>query len=400
VVLRTGFKVSSSSSNLTVVQPSSGQLFLSFLKLGLTAFGGPAMIAYMRRMAVEKKKWLDEESFKKGVALCQTVPGATAMQMSAYIGLTSRGIVGAALSFIGFGLPAFLLMLALSIFYSHAYSLSIVTSAFSGLRAIIIAIVANSTLLFGRTNLKDWRDVAIAGLAFVLFGLAINPVITILVSAILGLLLYFREKFPQVSKAEPKKKSNLRPVLYISIIAGLGLGLLFIFSGRLSELGLLMFRIDLFAFGGGFTSLPLMLHEVVTVRSWLDAATFMDGIAMGQITPGPIVITSTFIGYMIEGLPGAVVATVFIFLPSFLLVVAIEPYFHRLSLSPYFQRIIRGILCSFIGLLLSVVVRFSLELTWDIPKALLAVAALVALLLKVDILWVILAGVVISVLIF
>jgi chromate transporter len=393
-------QTSPSPSGSIIVRPTRRQLFLSFLRLGLTAFGGPAVVAYMQRMVVERKKWLTRKDFEKGVALCQTIPGATTIQMSAYIGLTTGGVRGAVLSFAGFGMSAFLLMLALSIAYQYTHDLSIVASAFTGLQAIIIAIIASSTYQFGRTTLKDWRGVAIASLAFVLFGMAINPLITIAASAILGFLLYFREKFPSVSKAKPKKRGNLRIILYILIFTGLVLGILFIFSGRLFQLALLMFRIDLFAFGGGFTALPLMLHEVVTVRSWLDATTFMDGIALGQITPGPIVITSTFIGYMLEGIPGAIVATIFIFLPSFLLVVAIEPYYLRLSHSVYFQRIIRGVFCSFVGLLLSVLVRFSVELAWDIPKVLLALAALIALLLNVDILWVILVGIVISILIF
>jgi chromate transporter len=158
-----------------------------------------------------------------------------------------------------------------------------------------------------------------------------------------------------------------------------------------------MFRIDLFAFGGGFASLPLMFHEIVEVRSWMDAQTFLNGIALGQITPGPIVITATFAGYIVYGLLGAIVATVSVFLPSFMIVVGVVPYFDRLRNSIYFSRAIRTVLCSFVGLLLTVTYRFASDIPWDIPRVSIAAAAFVALLLKVEIIWIVLVGTVISI---
>jgi chromate transporter len=161
-----------------------------------------------------------------------------------------------------------------------------------------------------------------------------------------------------------------------------------------------MFRIDLFAFGGGFASVPLMFHEIVEVRHWMDSQTFMNGIVLGQVTPGPIVITATFVGYLLGGPLGGVIATIGIFLPSFILVVVISPYFDRLRTSPSFNKAIGGVLCSFVGLLLTVTIRFALNVHWDLPHILLAGSALVALLLKVDILWVVIVGTIISVIMF
>ena len=133
-------------------------LFLSFLKLGTTAFGGPAMVSYIRRMTVERKRWLDDKTFADGVALCQTIPGATAMQVAAYVGLRARGLAGAAAAFVGFGLPAFSLMIALSAIYTRTYSMPWVVSVFHGLQAAVVAIVANATLSFGRTSIRKWHD--------------------------------------------------------------------------------------------------------------------------------------------------------------------------------------------------------------------------------------------------
>jgi chromate transporter len=136
--------------------------------LGATAFGGPAMVPYIGKMAVERSGWLDENTFREGVALCQTIPGATAMQTTAYVGFKVRGLAGAAVSFIGFGFPAFLLMIGLSAFYARSYTLTPVVAVFDGLQTIVVAIVANATVSFGKTSLKGFRDVFIALLAYAL----------------------------------------------------------------------------------------------------------------------------------------------------------------------------------------------------------------------------------------
>jgi chromate transporter len=379
-------------------QPSLIQLFVSFLRLGLTAFGGPSMVAYIRTLAVEKKRWLDAETFSDGVALCQMIPGATAMQTAAYVGLKTRGVIGAAACFIGFGLPAFLLMMALAALYATTHNLPVVVSAFSGLQAVIVAIIANAALAFGKTTLKGWKTLAIAGVAAALFGLGVNPVFVILLAGAGGFALLLPQPSGSSRPATTETaRPNTKPLLLILSFAAIGFFALFLANRTLFDLGLLMARIDLFAFGGGFASVPLMFHEIVEVRHWLDSPTFMNGIVLGQVTPGPIVITATFVGYLLGGPLGGVVATIGIFLPSFTLVVGISPYFDRLRTSPAFNKITGGVLCSFVGLLLTVTVRFATNVHWDVPHLLLAGGALAALLLKVDILWVVVIGTIISI---
>ena len=376
--------------------PSLAVLFISFLRLGATAFGGPAMVAYIRKMAVEQKHWLEEESFRSGVALCQTIPGATAMQTAAYVGLRVRETLGAIASFVGFGLPAFLLMMTLSALYVQTRHLSPVVSTFSGLQAIVVAIVAKATVSFGRTSLKKWQDGLIAIVAACMFGLKVSPILVILLAALSALVLYNRQPIGQ-SKVDSKKEPYpLWNLLWLLSFAVIGFALLLLLDRKLFHLAALMSRIDLFAFGGGFASVPLMFHEIVEVRSWMDGSTFLDGIALGQVTPGPIVITATFVGYLLNGLLGGLIATVAVFLPSFLMVVAIVPYFDKLRASARFNKAIGGILCSFVGLLLSVTIRFGLNVPWDLPRAFLTSATFIALSLNVDILWVVLIGSVIS----
>lgn len=356
------------------------------------------MVAYIRKLSVDQKGWLNKETFNQGVALCQMIPGATAMQATAFVGLRTRGIPGAAVSFIGFGLPAFLIMMVFAAAYTYSYNLPVVISAFSGLQAIIIALIANATLSFGRTTLKSWRHFAIAGAAAALFGMNVNPFIVILTAAVGGLILMKPEQPASGSNPGPTQiQSTIRPVLWILCVAALGFLLLFLFQRDLFNLAALFFRIDLFAFGGGFASVPLMYHEVVEVRQWIGSATFLNGIALGQVTPGPIVITATFIGYLLYGLLEGVLATICVFLPSFTLVVGIAPYFDRLRSSAHFNQIIQGVLCSFVGLLFTVTIRFAWNVHWDITHILLAVSAMVALLYKVDLLWVVMAGVVLSI---
>jgi chromate transporter len=375
--------------------PSLIHLFTSFLRLGATAFGGPAMVAYIRKMAVDQKHWMDEKTARDGIALCQTIPGATAMQMCAYVGLRAKGAAGAAASFIGFGLPAFLFMTILSALYVETYKLPVVVSAFNGLQAIIVAVVANATVSFGRTSLKNWKNLIGMIIAASMFGLGMSPILVIFVAALSGILLY-----PSQPSAHPKSPSirfHLKePLLFIFACIALGLALLLFINRRLFDLAVLMFKVDLLAFGGGFSSVPLMFYEVVEVRSWLDGPTLLNGIALGQVTPGPIVITATFIGYLLHGFLGGLVATVSVFLPSFMIVIGIVPYFDRIRNSTYFNKVLMGILCSFVGLLLTVTIRFASNIPWDLPRLLITSGAFLALLMKVDILWVVLIGIGIS----
>ena len=374
------------------------ELFLSFFRLGLTAFGGPAMVAHIRKMAVGKKEWLSDASFRDGVALCQMIPGATAMQAAAYVGLRTRGIGGAAVAFTAFGLPAFLIMLLLSTLYARAHTLPAVVSAFSGMQVVVVALVAHAAFTFGKNLLKDWKGSLIALAAAVMFGFSFHPIGVILIAALCGLGLYHRQTFPASEHTDSGSSYSLRSLPVILVVAAVLFALLFLFQRRFFDLAILMTKVDLFAFGGGFSSLPLMFNEVVHIRAWMDSLTFLDGIALGQVTPGPIVITATFIGYLQYGLAGSVIATVAIFLPSFLMIAGAVPYYDRLRSSSWFNRALRGILYSFVGLLVSVTIRFALNVPWDAVRVILAAGALAGLFFNVRLIYLVIAGIGVSVL--
>jgi chromate transporter len=377
-------------------QPSLSSVFFAFFRLGLTAFGGPAMVSYIRKMVVGQKNWLDSAVFDDGVALCQAIPGATAMQVTAYVGLRIRGATGAFAAFVGLGLPAFILMMVVSAIYVSTSALPPVMALFLALQAIVVALVAYATVSFGRISLKHWIHVLIAGIAAVLFIASVSPVIVIVLAALLGIIL-----LPAMKKKQEITGTTLpRPEKsFLILLAGalVFFVLLYLLQPNLFELAVTMARIDLFAFGGGFAALPLMFHEVVVVHSWLDSSTFINGLALGQVTPGPIVITATFVGYLTYGFWGGVVATIGIFTPSFLFVVGTVPYYDRLRSSQIYQKMFQGILFSFVGLLLSVTIKLALAVPWSWFPSLLAAGAFISLLLGAEIFWVVIAGIGIAV---
>jgi chromate transporter len=386
---------SKNRNNFTV--PSLANIFISFFRLGISSFGGPAIVAYMQKMVVKSKKWLDEDSFNNGVALCQIIPGAIVMQMSAYVGLKIRGVKGAVVSYLGFGLPAFILMIILSAIYVKWHNVPLIISLFKGLRAIIIAIVAFAAVSFGKSYLKKWKDIIIAIISALFFWFGINPVVVIFTALLLGILLYRNQTNPDYNIV-PIEKTNYSKFSLLFFLSIFIIFIIFFFFNRnLFNLSTLMFRIDLFAFGGGFAAVPLMFHEIVEVRSWMDSKTFIDGIALGQITPGPVVITATFIGYVLQGFFGGIVATASVFSPSFLMVIGIAPEFERIKSHPSSKIIINAILSSFVGLLLSVLIKLITNIQWNFVLTTITCISFILLLLKVDTLWIVVGGIVISI---
>jgi chromate transporter len=350
------------------------------------------MVSYIRKKVVGQNGWLDGVTFDEGVALCQAIPGATAMQVTAYVGFRIRGAPGALAAFAGFGLPAFLLMMILSALYVSTSALPPVKTLFLALQAIIVAMVAYATVSFGRTSLVQWTHALIAGIAAVLFIAGVHPVFVITLAALLGILIL---PIPDNKQETPTSPLPRPEKFFLVLLAGAVVFFLVLYflTPGLFSLAATMAGIDLFAFGGGFAALPLMFHEVVEVHSWLDSATFINGLALGQVTPGPIVITATFVGFLTYGFWGGVIATIAIFIPSFLFVVGTVPYYDRLRSSKPYQKMFQGILFSFVGLLLSVTIKLALAVPWSWFFALLVAGAFLSLLSGAEILWVVSAGI-------
>lgn len=375
--------------------PSLLSMFSFFLWIGLTAFGGLAMTAHVRKKIVDKKQWLDETTFDSGLALCQVIPGAIIMQLAAYIGLKLRGIKGALVCFVGFGLPAFLVMLILSIIYKHSKNIEGVELILSGLRVVIVAIVANAAYLFGKKNFMNVNDWIIAAVAACLFLTKLHTAVVLIIAGILGLGLTKKEYY---EKIEQVSTNTFRFFLWVLLGVGVSAVFLYVIDKEYFTLATIMLRIDLFSFGGGLASVPIMYNELVDLFGWFDEKTFMDGIILGQVTPGSIIISATFFGYMHFGLLGSLLATVCVFTPSFLILMGIIPFFDKLKTFPQFNKVINGILCSFVGLLVIVTYRFTVGIHWNSVRILFTLVAFIFLIKKVDVIWIVLAGVFFSIL--
>jgi len=316
------------------------------------------------------------------------------MQVSAYVGLKRAGFLGAVAAYVGFGLPAFVTMLALSALYKYGHDIGTVQSLLVGLQAIVVVIVLNAAISFGRTSVTRWWQIGIVAGSAVVLIFRINPIFVLLGAAVVGVVLPAtgRPSGQQMGAAVTRRKYHVRPLIFLLVAAAIIMTCLLLLARDLFSLALTMLRIDLFTFGGGLGSLPLMQHEFVEVHHWVDANVFLDGIALGQVTPGPIVVTATFVGFLLAGFVGAVVATLAIFFPSFVILIAVESHLDRVRKSRLFDRAVHGMLLAFVGLLLAMTVRFGVAVPWAWGPIALAAAAFVALRLKVDVLWVVLAG--------
>lgn len=373
--------------------PSFYELFLSFFWIGLTGFGGLAMTAHIRRHIVDKRKWLDAHTFDSGLALCQIIPGAIVMQLAAYIGLKLKGIRGAIVSFVGFGLPAFLIMFILSVLYKKSQNIPGVEMVLLGLRVIIVAIVANAAYIFGKKNFQNIYDWIIAAIAAGLFLTKLHPVLVLFIAALLGMLLTKKDLTPAGKLAKARTFKFFLIILFVVAICSI---ILFFVNRDYFTLATIMLRIDLFSFGGGLAAMPMMYHELVDLLGWFNEKTFMDGVILGQVTPGSIIIAAAFFGYMHFGVLGSIIATICVFTPSFLILMGIIPFFDKLRLYSQFNKVINGILCSFVGLLAVVTYRFTIDIHWNLFNIVFTLVAFGLLVKKVDVIWVILGGVLIS----
>ena len=198
--------------------PSIAKLFFSFLRLGLTAFGGPAMIVYIKELSVKKNKWLDETRFKDGVVLCQSIPGATAMQMAAYVGLRLKGTAGALAAYVGFGLPAFGLMLLFSFLYDNYQDLPFIQPIFTGLQVIVVAIIAQATYSFGKNIAKSYQDlpgnIIVAVLSASFLGIGISPFLVILGAGLISLILFQNQEISGSPSEQRDGRGKVKQIVF------------------------------------------------------------------------------------------------------------------------------------------------------------------------------------------
>ncbi len=378
-------------------------IFTRVFKLGATAYGGPAMIGHIKEMAVNKNGWVKEGEFMRGLALCQLIPGATMVQMVTYIGYRVRGIWGALTAAVAFVLPAFIALLVLSAIYFRFHSLWFVEALFKGLGAVVVAIILNACITFGRSILKDWKVVLIALLSFFAFFFQWNFVLIFVFAAVAGLFLRPKKTESKVALSGEILRATTKEYLIVILLAGLMcfvFVLSYLIDPKTTDLSLSLSKIGALAFGGGFTAIPLIQYEMVNRFQWLSTKEFWDGIALGQVTPGPILITATFVGYKVSNVWGATMATLGIFFPSFFILILLIPYHDRLKGVEKVRMMEQGVLASFIGMLGLVLYNFGRTSLVDIPRVLIAAAAFFAIYKKIGLPYVLLTGGFVSILIY
>ncbi|MEX1255812.1 MAG: chromate efflux transporter [Dehalococcoidia bacterium] len=351
--------------------PSSGgrlrEVILLFGQLGVTGFGGPmAHISMIEREAVEKRGWLSRQRFTDALAATNLVPGPNSTEMAIHVGDARAGLAGAIGSGIAFIMPAFLLMLVLSWLYARYQTVPAVDNVFYGIKPAVIALIVVTAYRLFRGGVSD----AALGAVFVASGALAyafpGSEIYILIGAgLAGLLLYSTRLGSGVALVAA-------PMLAVPAFAWE--------PGTLGDIFLLCLRTGGLLFGGGYVMIPLMQHDVVETFGWMSNDQFLDGVALGQTTPGPIVITATFVGYQAAGLPGAVVATVAIFLPSFVFALLAARFLAVVSESVIARAVLKGLGAGVVGTILAATAHLGRSAFVDGWTVAIGIVALFALL--------------------
>lgn len=359
-----------------IVPYSLKDLTIYFLKLGTWGFGGPvALVGYMHRDLVEDKKWLTEEEYKEGLALAQLAPGPLAAQLGIYIGFVHYRLIGAALIGVAFVLPSFIMVLLLGMAYKLYSGLPWMQAVFYGVGASVIGIIAMSAYKLtiksiGKINLSSIKSNWLLWV-FYLIGVIVTVITQreeVLLFLLAGLIYMF-------IKAPPKwfKKPVLPSLLLV------GIGFWEYNNDVLIKIALFFTKAGAFVFGSGLAIVPFLHAGVVQEYGWLTEAEFVDSVAVAMITPGPVVITVGFIGYLVAGFPGASVAALATFLPCFLFTVILAPSFKRIAKNYSIKAFVDGITAAVIGALVGSVIIIATQSIIDITTGIIAIASALAL---------------------
>ncbi|MGQ9678825.1 MAG: chromate efflux transporter [bacterium] len=358
-------------------------LALVFLKIGSIGFGGgPGMLAIIRQEVVEKRKWIGDEELSTAVAMGQMLPGPFVTNYAEYIGYRLAGLKGMVCTATAVLLPGFVLVCALGFLYFRYGTLPIITRIFTGIQPVIVGILGWATWSIGRSNIKSWRSVLIGLIAAIALFFKGDVLFVILGCGVLGIVL---------SGVGRTRISKLMTIAPLPLLFTLGT---FVSSlEKAGELTLIFFKMGTVIFGGGFAAIPFLQHEVVQLRGWLTMSEFIDAVALGQMTPGPVAIMSTFIGFKVFGIPGALIATIGTFLPSALMLLALIHIYNRIKQNPWTQAFLGGVMPAVCGLLFVSTIFIAKTTVTGIIPALIAVVTLISLVrLRIEPLWLIFAG--------
>lgn len=363
----------STTANFEQPTYSLKQLTQYFLKLGALGFGGPiALIGYMHRDLVEERQWISEAGYQEGLTLAQVAPGPLAAQLAFYLGYLHYGFLGSALVGLAFVLPSFVMVVALGWAYTLYGGLSWMQAVFYGVGACVIGIIALSTYKLTRKTVgADW----------LLWGIyLVNAIATIITESERIELILAAGVLVWLIKAPPrnwfKQRHRLNSfVPFVPLLAAVPtataplLWQIFLFFGTAGS----------FVFGSGLAIVPFLYGGVVKHYQWLDAQQFIDAVAVAMITPGPVVITTGFIGFLVAGFAGACVAAIAMFIPCYLLTIIPAPYFRKHGKKPGIAAFVNGVTVAATGAIAGAVVVLGRQSLRDIPTLLIGLVTLAAL---------------------
>ncbi len=352
------------------------QLVLYFLKLGYVGFGGPvALVGYMHRDLVEQRKWIAEQDYKEGLALAQLAPGPLAAQLGIYMGFVHYRVIGATLCGLAFVIPSFIMVVLIGIAYKLFGGLPWMHAVFYGVGAAVIGIIVMSSYKLtiksvGKFSIEDIKA------KWVLWVFYITAAIVTVVTQSENVLLFVAAGLLyMLIKAPPKFLMRNTNSILLS-----GIGFWQFESSTLWKIAIFFTKAGAFVFGSGLAIVPFLHGSVVTEYKWLSEKEFVDAVAVAMITPGPVVITVGFIGYLVAGFPGACVAALATFLPCYLFTVIPAPYFKKIAKNKSIKAFVDGITAAVIGALAGAVIVIALKSIVDILTALIATAAVLSLL--------------------
>jgi chromate transporter len=332
------------------------ELTAVFLKIGAMSYGGPAIMGIMQAEIQEKRGWLSKERFLEGLALVNMLPGAAATQLGIFIGYQRCGWWGGVLAGLCFILPAFVIMLTLTLLYSAFGALPVMRDAFYGLGPVVLGIFVVAVYRLGKTALKGMNQIAIGIAAAVLVAFTpIGIVGTFILAGCIGVTLYH-------SRARGLGATLVATLLIAAYhwastaftAHELSAGNIDVdpaLAPGLWDIGRFFFKVGAFTFGGGITALAFIQDQIVNQLHWLTQQEFLDGLALGQLTPGPILMLAAYVGYKVSGMAGAVVGGIAIFLPAFILMLSVLPVLNRVRELIWIKAAMRAISAAVIGII-------------------------------------------------
>ena len=354
------------------------QLVQYFFKLGYAGFGGPvALVGYMHRDLVEERKWISDEEYKDGLALAQLAPGPLAAQLGIYLGYVHYKTLGATLCGLAFVIPSFIMVVIIGMAYKMFGGLPWMQAIFYGVGAAVVGIIIISSYKLTEKSISKFNVTAITKnwLLWIFYvAAAVVTVVTqqeeVLIFVAAGLLYMFIKAPPKWFK----KPSFANSVLLFQM------GFWDFELNTLGKIAWFFTKAGAFVFGSGLAIVPFLHGGVVTEYKWLTEHEFIDAVAVAMITPGPVVITVGFIGYLVAGFPGAGVAALATFLPCYLFTVLPAPYFHKYGKHPSIKAFVDGITAAVVGALAGAVIVIAIRTIKDVPTALIALATIIILL--------------------